>query len=288
MSRMGTIALGAVLALATVAGTGPLQAQGAPERNHLYDRLQFSLSGTNVWLGSRIRIDPASGSQGTDVDGGALGANNSSFEPRLALRWRLGHRHELEFGYQVARHGGERVLTDTITIGDSTFAAGLRIKSGIQSDQAFVNYRFAFRARERSQIGVALGLGALLFKVNVDAIAGATSGGPDTAITQFAVEKSLTAPTASLGLYGRWRSGSRWYIESDARALYFAVGRISAGVIEAGAAARYFVSPHFGFEAGYGLTRVALTLDPNSNGGGLAGKLSYTLQNARLGVVATP
>jgi len=262
----------------------------APVRNHLYDRLQISLSGTVVFLGPNVRVDGGSGTPGTDLDGDAMGLSPSTFEPRAALRWRLGRRHELDMGYQLAQRSGGRVLTDTIQLGDTSFAAGLRIESQNQADQAWLGYRFAFHARERSQIGAALGLGAIFFGFDIQAVAGATSGGPDTTITRFGVKRSVTAPTASLGLFGRWRSGDRWYIESDARVLFFEIGRIGVNVVEAGAAVRYFVKPKIGLELGYGFTGVKVTLDPGGTGSGseLSGRLKYTLQNLRFSVVATP
>jgi len=276
-------------AFLVLAGVGKLRAQTTPtDRNHLYDRFQFSGSLTGVMISPKIRVDASDSSAGTEVSTDNLGLANKSAEPRLGLRWRPGRRHEIEASYLFARASGTRVLTDTVVFGDSTFAAGLRINSLFNSDQAALTYRFAFRARERSQIGAALGLGALFFKVGIDAVAGATTGGPDTTIVRFAATKSITAPTASLGLYGRWRAGSRWYIETDARALGFAVGRITAAVVEAGAAARYFMSPRLGIEAGYGFTWVKVTLDPRASGGGLAGQLRYSLQNLRLGIVAVP
>jgi len=257
-------------------------------KNHLYDRLQLSISGAQVWLGPKVKIDAGDGTEGTEVDGKDVGASNSTLEPRLALRWRPGRRHELDVGYQFARHNGGRVLADTIHVADTSFAAGLRIESAFKADQAFLNYRFAFRVRERSQIGAAVGVGLLFFHVDIEAISGATSGGPDTTIVPFSASKGITIPTLSLGLYGRWRTGDRWYIESDARALKFAVGRVGVLVLEGGAAARYFVKPHFGVELGYGVSGIRVTLDPKTDGTpSLTGRLRFTLQNLRLGVVAT-
>ena len=260
-----------------------------PPRNHLNDRFQLNISGAQVWLGPRVKVDCGSGTPGTEVDGKDVGASNSTLEPRLALRWRPGGRHELDVGYQFARRNGGRVLADTIQFADTSFAAGLRIESAFKADQAFLNYRFAFRVRERSQIGAAVGVGVLFFHADIDAISGATSGGPDTTIVPYSVSKGINIPTLSLGLYGRWRTGDRWYIESDARALKFAYSRIGVLVLEGGAAARYFVKPRFGVELGYGLSGIRVTLDPKTDGSpSLTGRLRFTLQNLRLGVVATP
>ena len=271
-----------------------LQAQtpdaGAGAPNHLYDRYQFTVSGTQVWLGSTVRVDRSDGTPGTEFTPEDVGAATHSWEPRLAVRWRPGRRHELEIGYLFARTSGSRVLADTIRFDDTSFAKGLRVNSAFKSDQAFLTYRYALHAAERSQIGLAVGLGALFVDINIDAISGATGGGPDTAIVPFSASEGATGPIGSLGLHGRWQvgEGDRWYIESDARALYLKIDRKSATVYEAGAAARYFMSRHVGLELGYGLTWIKATLEHRPNGKGFAGELKYALQNARLSVVVMP
>ena len=259
----------------------PLEAQAPlqPAHSHLYDRFQFTVSGTQVWLGSNVRVDANDGSPGTEFDGGDVGAANRSWEPRLALRWRLGRRSEFEFGYLFARTSGSRVLGDTIRFADTAFARGMEVHSALKSDQASLTYRYAFHAAERSQIGFAVGLGALFFDVALR--------NADTALVPISASANVVGPTGSLGLYGRWQLGDRWYIESDARALHGKIDRITATVYEAGAAARYFVSPHAGVELGYGLTWIKVDVDHRPNSRGFAGLLKYSLQNLRLGVVLT-
>ena len=48
----------------------------------------------------------------------------------------------------------------------------------------FLTYRYAFMTKEKTQIGAALGLGIIFLNADVAAIAGATAGGPDTAIVR--------------------------------------------------------------------------------------------------------
>lgn len=267
-----------------------LQAQSPPPgpTSHLYDRYQFTVSGTQVWLGSTVRVDRSDGTPGTEFTPEDVGAANHSWEPRFAVRWRPGRRHELELGYLFVRSSGSRALADTIRFNDTTFAKGLRVNSALKSDQGFLTYRYALHAAERSQIGLAVGLGALFVNIDLDAIAGTTSGGPDTAIVPFSAAKGVTGPIGSLGFYGRWQVGDRWYMEGDARGLYVKIDRRAATVYEAGAAGRYFVSRRVGFELGYGLTWIKATLDHRPNGKGFAGRLKYVLQNARLAVVVKP
>ena len=258
----------------------PLDAQVQPVSSHLYDRFQFIVSGTQVWLGSKVRVDANDGSPGTEFEGRDVGAENRIWEPRVALRWRLGRRNEFELGYLFARTSGSRVLADTIRFADTAFARGMEVHSALKSDQASLTYRYAFYAGDRSQIGLSVGLGALLFNIDLR--------NSDTALVPFSASSELVGPTGSLGLFGRWHVGDRWYVESDARALHGQIDRITATVYEAGAAARYFLSRRAGIELGYGLTWIKVDVDHRPNTRGFAGLLQYSLQNLRLGAVLTP
>ena len=125
------------------------------------------------------------------------------------------------------------MLTDTLVFRDTTYAAGLRVNSTFGTSQAFLTYRYAFMAKERTQIGAALGIGLIFLRADIAATAGATAGGPDTAIAEFSRKGDINGPTGSLGGYGRFQLGDRWYLESDLRALVLKIDNIKVGVVEA-------------------------------------------------------
>ena len=173
-----------------------------------------------------------------------------------------------------------RFSRDTIVFRDTTYSAGLRVNSTSGTSQAFLTYRYAFKAKERTQIGAALGIGIIYLRAEITAMAGATTGGPDTAIAQFSREGTSTDPTGSLGGYGRFQLGDRWYLESDLRAIYLKIDNIKAGVIEAGLAGRYFLSNKVGLELGYNLGYYQIRIDATNNFASIdrTGKISYTVQ----------
>jgi hypothetical protein len=267
---------------------GLLQAQEVP-RSHLYDRFQVSASGTLLLLATTIRIDPDSG-EGTEVNlKDNLGLGSTTLQPRLALRWRPGRRHELEGGYQWAKRSGETVLQDTIVFSDTTYSAGLRVNSSFGTSQMFLTYRYAFTAKEKTQIGAALGVGIIFLTGEISALAGVTAGGADTAIAQFSREGGFNGPEGSLGFFGRFQLGDKWYLESDLRAIAIKIENIKAGVVEAGLAGRYFLSNKVGLELGYGLGYYAVRIDGTNNFAGIdrTGKISYTVNGWRAGGVYT-
>lgn len=267
-------------------GPGVLHAQEV-YRSHLYDKFQVSASGTLLVLGTTIRIDPDSG-EGTEIDlNDNLGVGSTTLQPRLALRWRPGRKHELEGGYQWAKRSGETVLQDTIVFRDTSYAAGLRVNSESGTSQMFLTYRYAFKAEDRTQIGAAVGLGLIFLREEITAVAGATTGGPDTAIVQFSRKGDINGPTGSIGGYGRFQLGDKWYLEPDLRAIYLKIDNIKVGVIELGAAGRYFVSDKVGLELGYNLGFYQINIEGTNNFAGIerTGKIRYTVNGWRAGGV---
>jgi hypothetical protein len=280
----------ALLILPLCVGAGALSAQQA-QNNHLYDKFQLDLSGTVVVLGSNFRVDGSQGA-GTDVDGeSVLGLPSTKIQPRASLRWRPGRRHELEIGYQFARRSGDKTLADSVVFDDSTYQAGANIHTVFNTDQAFLTYRYAFLAHERTQIGFGIGLGAFFFKLGIDALVDGSGGGQSDSVS-ISRKVSFVGPIGSLGLYGRFLSGEHWLFEADIRGIAIKVDRIRAAVGEASGAVRYYASRNVGIELGYGISAVKVELGPRANAspdapGIQSGKIKFNLQNIRLGVVFT-
>jgi hypothetical protein len=271
------------IGVAVIALVGATSGARAQSTSHLYQKWQIDLSGSVLVMGTDIRVDGAN-SDGTEIDGeDVLGLSREKIQPRASVRWRPGRRHEIELGYQFARRTGEKTLDRDIVVGDSTYAVGLNLKTTFRTDQIFVAYRFAIRARERTQLGVGVGLGAFPFKLEVERLASA--GGSEVISSN---ERSFTGPFGSLGIYGRFLLGDRWYLEGDLRGIAIQIDRIEASVVEGNLAGRYFLSDKLAMELGYGISSVSITVDPPEDREGFFGKLDYPVQHVRLGVVWSP
>ena len=276
MSRMlHRLLLAGVIVSAAAPG---LAAQG-PD-NHLYDRFQAFGALSLLVLSTDIRINPANG-DGTEISvESVLGLPKTTWQPRAGLRFRMGRRNELEGAFQWASRTGNITLADSIVVGDTTFPAGASVQSKLSTSQLTVTYRFAFTAKERTQIGVGVALGAIFLSESIDALASVGSSS-----VSYSQAESFPGPTASLGLYGRFRAGERWYFEADVRGVYAKVSNVKAGIIELGGDARYFFNNTIGASLGYGLGFYKVTLSRDGTLVDLSGSFKYTIQGFRGGVI---
>jgi hypothetical protein len=289
--RLRFVALAAALTGASLAGgwVSRVEAQGL--ENHLYPPTELDVGGTLLRLSETIRIDPQNRPElGTEINvEDVLGVSRTTLQPRLAFRWRPGclpiRRHELEVGFFRAVRSAEKTLDRTIVFRDTTFNLGAQVNSNIRTSQLFVNYRFAFTAHENTQIGFTVGLGAIFLRSELDALTAVNN--PQV---QYADTSKFTAPVGSVGFYGRFRLGNRWYLEPDLRAIYVKISNFKAGVLEGGAAVRYFFSNTIGAELGYGLGFYKVIVETPESGSGFLGidvhgKVKYTVNGLRGGVV---
>ena len=270
-----------VLLLGTV--PGHLLAQN--QANHLYDKFQFGASGASVILGTTIKIDNADGTAGTEIDFNTLGISKNAFSPAFSVAWRPGRRHQLMLTYLYVNRSGSKTLTEDVDFADTSFTAGLKINSNFSAPTLALNYRFAIVAKEKTQVGVQVGLGALFFSVGIDAIAGVTGGGTDTLDVGYSASKSLTGPTAALGLYGAFRAGNHWYFDVNGGAIGARVSNVSASSWVFGADARYFFNNHWGLSGGWTYSGVKVTTDVANDWLDFTGSIKYNYNVFRLGAV---
>ena len=281
---------GGVMTLALVAPrVATAQNTASPSRNHLYDKFQANLDFTTVLNRSTARVDGGDGTPGSDIDfRNTLGISGSSIQPAIGLAWKPGKRTEFSVGYQFINQTGERLLDKQIVVGDDSIDADFNVKTKLGSSNATLQFRYSLLAAPKHNIGLAIGFGSIFFDLQLDATA---NGCTPTQCQSGAVNiaKKLTGPTASLGAFGRWRVGDRWYVGGDLRGVGATVDRFDLSVLEGAAFGRYFLSDRWGLEAGWNYTDVTVNVLPKENAGlssDFAGKIQYAYSSLKLGVVA--
>ena len=289
-STCGTWGRLTVLAVLAMASPRLVAAQDTAEyKNHLYDKWQVGLAFTTVLNNSDARVDGSDGNVGTNINfKDLLGVSGSTVQPALMLAWKPGRKTELDLGYQFLNTSGSRAFSDSLVIGDNEFFGDLNLNTKLGSDNATLQFKYSLFAKERHNIGLAVGLGAIFFSAEFD---GSASGCVGDACdgTDFSLKKKLTGPTASLGAFGNWRLGDRWYLGGDARGLGARVDRFDISIFEADANLRYYLSNRWGLGLGWYYTNVTVDVGAKSGSAAaqdLVGKLAYSYTSLRLGVVA--
>jgi len=278
--RVSTLAAISALCILATSSADSLGAQSYPA-NHLRDRYDVTLSGASVILSSRLRVDGET-LPGTDINvEEILGLNKDKFQPRFAFTWRPGGRHELEVGYQFVRRDATKALDRDIVFRDSTYHVGSRVNTTFNSDQAFLTYRFAFYSTPNAQIGMGVGVGALFLDISLDALVAGQSNS-----IAYSRAKKYTAPTGSIGGFGKWAFGSQSLLLADLRAIQVNISDLDATIWEGGFSYRYYFVPRFGGELGYGASSYHVDVTrKGANGGDRNTDLHYSLQNLRFGLV---
>lgn len=259
-----------------------------PSKNHLYDKFQANFDLTTVLNRSAARVDGSDGSPGTEVDfRDILGISGSSIQPSLGLTWKPGKRTELQVGYQFINQTGDRLLDQQIIVGDDTIDADFNVKSKLGGSNATLQFRYSLFAAEKHNVGLAIGLGTIFFDMQLDATANGCTPS-QCASGAVSVDKSLTGPTASLGVFGRWRVGDNWYVGGDIRGVSATIDRFDLSVLEGAAFGRYFLSDRWGLEGAWNYTDVTVEVLPKADAGitsDLTGKINYGYSSFKFGAV---
>jgi hypothetical protein len=291
--QWGRLTVFAVLALAV---PRLASAQDTSEyKNHLYDKLQVGLSFTTVLNNSDVRVDGTSGNIGTNINfRDLLGLSGSTVQPAIVVGWKPGRKTELDLGYQFLNQSGSRAFSDSLVIGDNEFFGDINLNTKLGADNATLQFKYSLFAKERHNIGLAIGLGAIFFSAKfTGSVAGSCVGVAcdSTAAGEYDVniDEKLTGPTASIGAFGNWRLGDRWYVGGDARGLGARVDRFDISIFEADANVRYYLSNRWGMGLGWYYTNVTVNVGAKSDNAAvkdLVGKLAYAYTSLRLGVIA--
>lgn len=276
-----------VLALGLPRAAGAQDASGI--RNHLYDKWQVGVAFTTVLNNSDVRVDGTGGEIGTNINfKDVLGLSESSIEPALMVAWKPGRKTELDVGYQFINQSGSRAFTDSLVIGDNEFFGDIDLNTKLSSDNATLQFKYSLFAKERHNIGLAVGLGAIFFQLEMDGSASGCVGDACDSTGALSLTEKLTGPTASLGAFGQWRLGDRWYVGGDVRGLGARVDRFDVSIFEADANVRYYLSNRWGVGLGWFYTNVTVDVGAKSDNAvveDLVGSLAYDYTSLRLGAV---
>lgn len=172
---------------------------------------------------------------------------------RLDFDWRFAQNHKLRVLWFNNDRSAVRTLSQTITIGDTTYPAGTSVTTNLNTDILELAYEYSFWRGEDWELTGSAGLHTLVFEYDVDGLV-------DTP-----PEADATGPLPVLGLRYQKRFGDAWYLDLQGQYFAIAIGDIDGRIDDYKVALTYRFGGHWGVGAGYNqfTTRIEGT-DPNS------------------------
>jgi hypothetical protein len=201
----------------------------------------FAMDTTTVF-----RVDGTSGS-GDEVDAERdLGLTDQS-RFRFDMTWRFAENHKLRALWFNNDRTAQRVLAQTIVVGDDTYPAGTTVTTTVNTDILELAYEYAFWRGDDYEITGSAGLHTVTFFYDID-------GPSDTPS-----EADATGPLPVFGARGMWRYGSSWYLEAQAQYFGLEFGGIKGRLDDYKASVTYMFGDHLGVGAGWNQFTMRIT-----------------------------
>lgn len=172
---------------------------------------------------------------------------------RLDFDWRFAQNHKLRVLWFNNDRSAVRTLSQTITIGDTTYPAGTSVTTNLNTDILELAYEYSFWRGDDWELTGSAGLHTLVFEYDVDGLV-------DTP-----AEADATGPLPVLGLRYQKRFADAWYLDLQGQYFAIAIGDIDGRIDDYKVALTYRFGGHWGVGAGYNqfTTRIEGT-DANS------------------------
>jgi hypothetical protein len=245
------------------------------QSNGPWEKASLQIGGFFASSSTDLRLDSKTLGVGTVVNlEDTLGLDTGKTTYRIDAFYRPGssRRHQLEFHYYNLRRTGDKVLDNTIQVGDLVFPAGTGLNSEFKLQFVNVDYSYAFFQDNRVRLAVAGGVHTTGVKLKMTSTGGA-----------LAEDTSFTAPLPVLGLRGDVVLAERWRLKGSADAFYLAYSGSSGSLTDVSLALEYLAFRNVGFGLGLNNVRIQLKADADNNLGlGIFGQLTYNFTGAML------
>jgi hypothetical protein len=262
---LGLAALGVLLA-------GSAHAQSASYTD-VPDRFRVEAGGFRIGASTQLTFS-TEGILRPPVDFEALEVPKNATRFYVEGFWRPGRRHEVSLSwYSNNRRGDPLTLQRDIAWGDSVIRAGATASGNVDSSYVSGVYRFAAYKNDRFEIGPSLGIGYLTLEAAISGQGTATTPG-GTVTGPFDLAKDLGQATGDLGGYFTWWALRRLLVRSDFRYILVKPGDSEASIVDARAAALYYLTRNVGIGLQYNYTK--FRYDREALSAELGGSLRYS------------
>lgn len=216
------------------------------------ERLRLDFGGFFQKFETTVRVDSEEYGKGTEIsleDDLGIDSNQANF--RGDGYWRFGRHGRLDFSYTGWNRAASHTIDRDITIDDTTYHAGATIDSRIQVSAFELYYGYSFWNTPEFELGLQLGVSALVNKISVEGT-GTISGGGGSAGGSFTSEsRSLTAPIPAIGAQFRYTLLPGFLFSARVRGIGATIDDIKASSFQWRAGLDYYPWKNVGFGAAY-------------------------------------
>jgi hypothetical protein len=217
-----------------------------------------------------FRFNGASGLGATVDFADTLGGSRDDTFWRIDSRYRFNDRHSLAFSYYDVNREGNQTLTQDITIGDTTYAAGGAIQSKIDIELYRLIYNYSFYHNDKVELAISPGLYLAkldtLFAGNLICAGGPSCLGGTTLASRVESEK-LTVPLPSIGFLLNYNITSRLQAQLRFDWFYFEVNTLKGSMNEFYAGLEYRLFKHFAVGGAFDRLSIDVDYKPKSESG---------------------
>jgi hypothetical protein len=208
---------------------------------------------------TQMRVDSSGGGTGAVVNvEDVLGVQGEKTTYRIDTFYRFGEarRHQVDLHYFDSRRSGDRVVNQSIQIGNAAFPIGAQVST--RFDLQFINldYSYAFFQDDRVRLSVAGGLHTTGVRYKVES--------PGLALFE---DQSYTAPLPVAGLRGEVAVTERWRLKASVDLFYLKYDRYTGALADSTLAAEYLPFKHMGVGLGLNSLRMRVEAEGDDNGG---------------------
>jgi len=235
-----------MLALLAVPAATPAVAQepASAQEYDLYDKLSLDFTGAFLGFDTNIQLDSELLGRGTEISlESDLGLDSSKMVPTLRFKYYFGKEGKHRIGaawFKANRDATDQVATE-IRFGEITIPIQSDVTLGYDWQQYNIDYNWFFRRRERSMLGLLVGVRFFDVAVSINVV--------DTEIFQ---ETAAEGPLPYLGLEWRYGMTPKSRLILTGGLLAATIGDIEGATGVVGLSFEYMPWENFGFVAGIG------------------------------------
>ena len=231
-----TGAFGATLARAELPAWAP-----SPKPRVVEDRLRVEVNALFSSVDTKLRVDPSTLQQGTNVDAeDDLGLDDSEFMPQAELTLLPGQHHLIRLSALSTRRSAQTVIDRTIRFDDQVYLVGERVDSEINIGLFGLTYGYRFIANNRAELTATFGIQVASVDTN--------------ALVRSRVIREAedgVAPLPLMGVEGRFDFTDRLSAEARLQYLTADIDDVDGTILDARLAVTWRMNPYLVFGLGY-------------------------------------